>query len=161
MKELSSHILACLLTMLACFLFAKGCDSGKEPPQEHIVVRTDTMYVRDTVTVYKPSKVTRTIKDTMRLIVKETQVDTMHDTVYVYLPQENIVWQDDRCIVYAHGVNPQVDSVTHFNTNMVVTKTVTSKPKRWGIGVSAGYGLSKEGLSPYIGLGISYDIVRF
>ena len=85
----------------------------------------------------------------------------MHDTVYVYLPQENIVWQDDRCIVYAHGVNPQVDSVTHFNTNMVVTKTVTSKPKRWGIGVSAGYGLSKDGLSPYIGLGISYDIVRF
>ena len=161
MKEFASHILTCLLTVLVCFLFAKGCDSGKEPPQEHIVVRTDTMYVRDTVTVYKPSKVTRTIKDTMRLIVKETQVDTMHDTVYVYLPQENIVWQDDRCIVYAHGVNPQVDSVTHFNTNMVVTKTVTSKPKRWGIGVSAGYGLSKDGLSPYIGLGISYDIVRF
>lgn len=161
MKEFASHILTCLLTMLACFLFAKGCDSGKEPPQEHIVVRTDTMYVHDTVTVYKPSKVTRTVKDTIRLIVKETQIDTMHDTVYVYLPQENIVWQDDRCIVYAHGISPQVDSVTHFNTNMVVTKTVTSKPKRWGIGVSAGYGLSKDGLTPYIGLGISYDIVRF
>lgn len=161
MNRIAEYLLVSIITLLACFLFAKGCEGKKEPPQERVVVRTDTMYVRDTVTVYKPSKVTRTVKDTIRFIVKETQVDTMHDTVYVYLPQENIVWQDDRCIVYAHGVNPQVDSVTHFNTNMVVTKAVTSKPKRWGIGVSAGYGLSKDGLSPYIGLGISYDIVRF
>lgn len=161
MNRIAEFLLASIITVLACFLFAKGCEGGKEPPQKHIVVRTDTMYVRDTVTVYKPSKVTRTIKDTMRLIIKETQVDTMHDTVYVYLPQENIVWQDDRCIVYAHGIGPQVDSVTHFDTNIVVTETVRSKPKRWGIGVSAGYGLSKDGLSPYIGLGISYDIVRF
>lgn len=161
MSRIAEYLLVSIITVLACFLFAKGCEGRKEPPQEHIVLNTDTLYVRDTVTVYKPSKVTRTVKDTIRIIVKETQVDTMQDTVYVYLPQENIVWQDDRCIVYAHGVNPQVDSVTHFNTNMVVTKTVTSKPKRWGIVVSAGYGLSKDGLSPYIGLGISYDIVRF
>ena len=97
----------------------------------------------------------------MRLIVRETQIDTMHDTVFVYLPQESIVWQDDRCIVYAHGINPQVDSVTHFNSGAVVTRTVTGRPKRWGIGVSAGYGMSKDGLSPYIGLGISYNIIRF
>lgn len=161
MNRIAEYLLVSIITLLACFLFAKGCEGRKEPPQEHIVVRIDTMYVHDTVTVYKPSKVTRTVKDTVKVIVKETQIVTMHDTIYVYLPQENIVWQDDRCIVYAHGISPQVDSVTHFNSNMVVTKTVTSKPKRWGIGVSAGYGLSKDGLSPYIGLGISYDIVRF
>ena len=161
MSRIAEYLLVSIITLLACFLFAKGCGSEKEPPQEHIVVRTDTMYVRDTVTVYKPSKVTRTIKDTMRLIVRETQIDTMHDTVFVYLPQESIVWQDDRCIVYAHGINPQVDSVTHFNSGAVVTRTVTGRPKRWGIGVSAGYGMSKDGLSPYIGLGISYNIIRF
>ena len=161
MSKAAGYILAVLATAAICLFVARRCDGTKEPPQEHIVVRTDTMYVRDTVTVYKPSKVTRTIKDTMRLIVKETQVDTMHDTVYVYLPQESIVWQDDRCIVYAHGINPQVDSVTHFNSGAVVTRTVTGRPKRWGIGVSAGYGMSKDGLSPYIGLGISYNIIRF
>lgn len=161
MNRITEYLLVSIITLLACFLLAKCCEGENEPPQEHIVVRTDTMYIRDTVTVYKPSKVTRTIKDTIRLIVKETQLDTMHDTVYVYLPQENIVWRDSRCIVYVHGIDPQVDSVTHFDTNIVVTETVRSKPKRWGIGVSAGYGLSKDGLSPYIGLGISYDIVRF
>ena len=161
MSRIAEYLLVSIITLLACFLFAKGCDSIKEPPQERIVSRVDTLYVRDTLTVYKPSKVTRTVKDTVRVIVKETQIDTMHDTVFVYLPQESIVWQDDRCIVYAHGINPQVDSVTHFNSDAVVTRTVTGRPKRWGIGVSAGYGMSKDGLSPYIGLGISYNIIRF
>ena len=161
MSRIAEYLLVSIITLLACFLFAKGCDSIKEPPQERIVSRVDTLYVRDTLTVYKPAKVTRTVKDTVRVIVEETQIDTMHDTVFVYLPQESIVWQDDRCIVYAHGINPQVDSVTHFNSSAVVTRTVTGRPKRWGIGVSAGYGMSKDGLSPYIGLGISYNIIRF
>ena len=161
MSRIAEYLLVSIITLLACFLFAKGCDSIKEPPQERIVSRVDTLYVRDTLTVYKPSKVTRTVKDTVRVIARETQIDTMHDTVFVYLPQESIVWQDDRCIVYAHGINPQVDSVTHFNSSAVVTRTVTGRPKRWGIGVSAGYGMSKDGLSPYIGLGISYNIIRF
>ena len=161
MSKAAGYILAVLATAAICLFVARRCNSIKEPPQGRIVSRVDTLYVRDTLTVYKPSKVTRTVKDTMRVIVKETQIDTMHDTVFVYLPQESIVWQDDRCIVYAHGINPQVDSVTHFSSGAVVTRTVTGRPKRWGIGVSAGYGMSKDGLSPYIGLGISYNIIRF
>ena len=148
MSKAAGYILAVLATAAICLFVASRCKYMiKEPPQERIV--------------YKPSKVTRTVKDTIRVIVRETQIDTMHDTVFVYLPQESIVWQDDRCIVYAHGINPQVDSVTHFNSGTVVTRTVTGRPKRWGIGVSAGYGMSKDGLSPYIGLGISYNIIRF
>ena len=161
MSRAAGYILAVLATAVICILLTRRCDGTKEPPQERIVSRVDTLYVRDTLTVYKPSKVTRAVKDTVRVIVRETQIDTMHDTVFVYLPQESIVWQDDRCIVYAHGINPQVDSVTHFNSGAVVTRTVTERPKRWGIGVSAGYGMSKDGLSPYIGLGISYNIIRF
>ena len=162
MSKAAGYILAVLATAAICLFVASRCKYMiKEPPQERIVSRVDTLYVRDTLTVYKPSKVTRTVKDTIRVIVRETQIDTMHDTVFVYLPQESIVWQDDRCIVYAHGINPQVDSVTHFNSGTVVTRTVTGRPKRWGIGVSAGYGMSKDGLSPYIGLGISYNIIRF
>ena len=161
MSKAAGYILAVLATAAICILLTRKCNGTKEPPQERIVSRVDTLYLRDTLTVYKPSKVTRTVKDTVRVIVRETQIDTMHDTVFVYLPQESIVWQDDRCIVYAHGINPQVDSVTHFNSGAVVTRTVTGRPKRWGIGVSAGYGMSKDGLSPYIGLGISYNIIRF
>ena len=35
------------------------------------------------------------------------------------------------------------------------------KQKRFGLGVNAGYGISKSGLSPYIGLGVNYSILNF
>lgn len=35
------------------------------------------------------------------------------------------------------------------------------KQKRFGLGVNAGYGISKSGLSTYIGLGVNYNILNF
>ena len=35
------------------------------------------------------------------------------------------------------------------------------KQKRFGLGVNAGYGIIKSGLSPYIGLGVNYNILNF
>lgn len=35
------------------------------------------------------------------------------------------------------------------------------KQKRFGIGVQVGYGLTEKQLSPYIGVGVSYNILRF
>lgn len=35
------------------------------------------------------------------------------------------------------------------------------KQKKWGIGVNAGYGITKSGLSPYIGLGVNYNLINF
>lgn len=39
-----------------------------------------------------------------------------------------------------------------------VTKTVN---RRLDIGVTAGYGIGRSGLSPYIGVGVYYKIWRF
>ena len=36
------------------------------------------------------------------------------------------------------------------------------KPKRYGIGVQIGYGITREfKLSPYVGIGLSYNAIRF
>lgn len=35
------------------------------------------------------------------------------------------------------------------------------KQKKWGLGINAGYGISKSGLSPYIGLGVNYNLINF
>lgn len=47
-----------------------------------------------------------------------------------------------------------------------VTKEIRSvyklpKPKRFGVGISAGYGVTAQGLSPYIGVGINYNLINF
>ena len=35
------------------------------------------------------------------------------------------------------------------------------KQKKFGLGINTGYGISKNGLSPYIGLGVNYNILNF
>ena len=35
------------------------------------------------------------------------------------------------------------------------------KPKKWSIGIQTGYGIGKNGLGPYIGIGLSYNLIRF
>lgn len=40
-------------------------------------------------------------------------------------------------------------------------KTDVPKPKKYGIGVSAGYAICRSGLSPFVGVGLSYNIISF
>ena len=35
------------------------------------------------------------------------------------------------------------------------------KSNRWGVGFSGGYGASKQGISPYIGVSVNYNFIRF
>ena len=58
------------------------------------------------------------------------------------------------------GYGPALDSISVFRKTVTVyqTKTVYSEPSRWGIGIQAGYGASKDGLTPYIGIGVQYNL---
>ena len=52
------------------------------------------------------------------------------------------------------------------NNPFSVTKEIRSvyklpKPKKFGVGISAGYGITAQGLSPYIGVGINYNLINF
>lgn len=132
------------------------------PPNEKV----DTLVVYDTITQYKPILEERVVLQTVPVPV----VDTMwlHDTMYVYLEREQVVWQDSLSRVYASGILPQVDSVHHYIRERVVTKELTKvvkKPCRWGVGIHAGYGaFAKNGqisTSPYIGVGLSYNILSW
>lgn len=128
--------------------------------------KVDTLVVYDTITQYKPILEERVVLQTVPIPV----VDTMwlHDTMYVYLEREQVVWQDSLSRVYASGILPQVDSVHHYIRERVVTKELTKvvkKPCRWGVGIHAGYGaFAKNGqisTSPYIGVGLSYNILSW
>ena len=125
----------------------------------------DTIYVHDTFTQYKPILEERVVLKKVSVPV----VDTLwkHDTMYVYLDREQVVWQDSLSRVYASGILPQIDSVQHFISERIVTRELTKvvkKPCRWGIGVHAGYGVqfgAQVATAPYIGIGISYNILSW
>lgn len=147
--------------VLASFLgFMLGCRCHRIAPETQIVTRVDTLVIRDTVTVSEPISVTRWRVDSVAFPVRDTV--RVQDTLFVYLEREKVRWHDEYCEVFASGIQPSVDSVRHYISERVILKTVPERVRsRWGIGVQAGYGASRQGLSPYIGVGVSYNILSW
>lgn len=129
-----------------------------EPPE----IKVDTLIVRDTIMQYKPIFTDKIKVDSVLIPVKDTIV--IRDSVYIYMDREKITWRDSLCEVYASGIMPQVDSVRHFQEYKYITieTQVPVKVKsHWGLGINAGYGVGKGGLTPYVGVGISYNILSW
>ena len=89
---------------------------------------------------------------------------TVPDSANVVIPITQKVYEDSTYTAYVSGYRPQLDSLIFRMPREVVTVRECSKPKRWGIGVQVGYGMSVNGtpqFSPYIGIGVSYNLFSF
>lgn len=127
---------------------------------------TSTVTVTDTIPYYKPvakdSLVVRyetvklpALRDTVRdsLIYKDTLV---HDSVNVILPITQKKYEDSTYTAWVSGFRPNLDSINIYRKT--VYKTITEKPRRFGIGVMGGYGYGTKGTTPFIGVGIYYRL---
>ena len=146
--------------------FLIGHKHPQKSPVEPIKEKVDTLLIFDTITLSKPVFVEKIKLDSVLIPVTDTL--WLHDTLYVYLEREQIQWQDSLCRVYASGVNPQVDSVTHFVRETIVNREISVPVKvksRWGLGIQVGYGAGinekQVYLTPYVGVGISYNILSW
>ena len=162
-KILLCSIVAFLGIMLCSFLIGYGC--GQNQPTINEVEKVDTLFICDTITQYEPILEERVVLE--KIFVPVTDTLLQHDTLYVYLEREQVVWQDSLARVYASGILPQIDSVQHFISERIVTRELTQvvkKPCKWGIGVHAGYGIQlgeQVRTAPYIGVGVSYNILSW
>lgn len=143
-----------------------GQKHPQKSPVEPIKEKVDTLLIFDTITLTKPVFVEKIQLDSVYMPVTDTLWE--HDTLYVYLEREQIQWQDSLCRVYASGINPQVDSVTHFVQETIITREISVPVKvksRWGLGIQVGYGAGINGkqvyMTPYVGVGISYNILSW
>lgn len=131
----------------------RGIDPG-EPP----TVKVDTLVIRDTITREKPVFVTSVVYDTIRAYFTTIR----HDTVEVQVPMERKIYQEDslyRAVV--SGWRPSLDSLTIYPKETIITITkpeVIPVRRRWGLGVQAGMGACKDGLTPYVGVGVSCNL---
>ena len=154
-----------VLLILATF-FMLGFIIGQKHPQklpvEPIKVKVDTLVIHDTTMSYRPIYVDRVKLDSVLVPVVDSV--KIHDTTFVYLEREKVTWRDSLCEVYASGIMASVDSVRHFQEYKYITieTQVPVKVKsHWGLGVNAGYGVGKGGLTPYVGVGISYNLLSW
>ncbi len=152
--------------VIALALIAAAFLLGRRSVKPEIVKihRTDTVVVCDTVreTVLVPKVRYPTRVDTVLLPVPG---DTVEVPVLVPISRKVYEGEDYRAVV--SGFRASLDTLDIFRKTQTVTNTVVQrvevpgKPKRWGIGVSAGYALTPQGVKPYIGAGISYSFITF
>lgn len=155
-------VIAVIALALISVAFLLGRRSVK--PEIVEIHRKDTVVVRDTVreTVLVPKVRYLTRVDTVLLKVPG---DTVEVPVLVPISRNVYEGEDYRAVV--SGFRVSLDTLDIFRKTQTVTNTVVQrvevpgKPKRWGIGVSAGYALTPQGVKPYIGAGISYSFITF
>lgn len=84
------------------------------------------------------------------------------DSVLVELPKIQRHYADSTYEAWVSGpLDPRLDSVKVFAPTTVITQRQWKPPKRWHIGVTAGYGYGAKGFQPYIGVGVTYSIFDF
>lgn len=113
---------------------------------DSVVLRYQTKYV----------KVNQTVIDSV--IVRS------EDSIPVKIPITQKIYKDSLYEAWISGYEPNLDSINVFGKTVTTTiykATPVYKTKRWGLGVQAGYGYGKKGFSPYIGIGIQYNIYNW
>lgn len=146
----------------------------------------DIQELQELVKRYKNVKAATFIKTETKIvekIVNKPVLDTVSKETAYYskFDLEGFVWgeiiakKDSTDLIL--NIRNDFNIVSHYEKGKLVldvsdknpysiTKSQKSyinlpKQKKWGLGISAGYGANKNGLSPYIGLGVNYNLLSF
>lgn len=132
----------CLVSVIAAFFL--GSMFAEADKVE--VVRTYTKVETDTLIQYYPMP---------RLVWFKGDTIHVKDTILMVEVKE---YADSNYRVRISGYRPNLEFIEVYNTKTVSTIMKMEKKKKWGLGVTAGYGFSKDGLSPGLMVGLTYNI---
>ena len=122
------------------------------------IVQRDTLIVQrvDTIRIVEPKPYKVVVRDTIYI------TDTLVGSYFVHEVKEYI-----HPTFYAKisGINANLEDIKVFPKETIkyvtTTEKVYEKPKKWGVGISAGYCVTTQGLQPYVGVGLSYNIIQW
>lgn len=172
-------IVANVLLLLAVICLIAGvafrCKEQREEAQTITHIDTTRVVVYDTVTIRKPVAVDSVVvryktihvelkEDNFpKLDDKEDNFPIKNDSTTVEIPITQKHYADSTYSAWVSGYDPCLDSIQVYPRTEVVTitKQIQDKPKRWGIGIQGGVGFGKGGFTPYIGIGVQYNIIRW
>lgn len=90
--------------------------------------------------------------------------DTIRTDSCVHL-REYKEYQDSNYYAKVSGIAPRLDEIRVYPKTVYETqyiyRDVVHKSKKWGIGLSAGYGVGKDGFSPILAVTVNYNLWQF
>lgn len=166
-KVATAYGLVCLLVVSVLFnivLLVEKSSYGKQ------ITTSDTTRVTiiDTIRYLHPIPKDSIIVRYETLLLPTARDTSMQigctDSVRVEIPITQKRYADSTYTAWVSGYSPTLDSIYIYPRHEVVTitNTIRQKPKRWGVGLNVGYGFTpKNGMQPYVGIGVSYNLFTF
>ena len=166
-----------VVAILIGFLVGRRCP--RNVPGEPQTPRVDTLFIRDTNSFTEPKKdpspdvlikeipVPVYVADSSAidsLLNECARLERVGDSLQLVLLRVQRHYSDSTFDAWVSGVDPRLDSIKTYQTNMVITKeipVIQVKKTRLGLGVQAGVGAGKDGLTPYLGVGVSYNLLSW
>ena len=160
--KVKNVVIISLFCLFIGFLLHSVLPPCKESPITPLPeMRTDTVIVRDTVYVI----IQQPVKEVVTHIVRDTffVYELKSDTAFVEIPITSKIYADSLYRAYVSGYKPSLDSLMLYPIKEVITNTVyvpkiEYKRHKWSVGVHVGYGTDFQHFSPYIGVGVQYNI---
>ena len=168
-------ILALLLAISAALniIYIRARVSGGADGQ----TRPDTVRLVDTLRYVSPAPTRDTIIRYVRVRLPSTPPAPVNpgnsaesaekaaadtDTAAVIIPITSRTYSTPEFTATVSGYQPSLDSITiHAPRTIITNNPPAAKSKPWGIGIAAGIGTGRGGITPFIGITLQYSLIRF
>lgn len=156
LDRLITYLLGFVTCIAICLL--NGWVSCHRTKDKEVITITDTLVLTDTIIKFQPKPYKVTIIDTIYLPQQpqQPQIDT--------LIRQEVTYKDSTYMAVVGGIEPYLKSIEVYPKTIYVNNNTTTTIKvrsRFGLGVQAGYGLSRNGLQPYVGVGVQYNLIQW
>lgn len=163
---MSSASKICLLLAALLLAYCAGCNTAQQRAISSAIQQADTLVIHDTITREMPVYITNTRVRTEYVPVRDTL--RLHDTLFVPITIEKRVYKDSLYRAEISGYKPSLDKIEIYQQTRTITKVeqvLVKDKKRWGLGIQAGCGVGIHSgvvyTTPYIGVGVSYNLLRW
>lgn len=149
-----------LFIIVAALAFGLGWCSHSSLPLSDKTVKFDTIQGKPVI-VTEVKVDTQYILSPYPYLAWVDHTDTIKTDSCVHL-REYKEYQDSNYYAKISGVAPRLDELIVYPKTVYETqyiyRNIVSKPKRWGIGLSAGYGIGKHGFTSVLAVTVNYNL---
>ena len=158
-EKIKYILLGVIAGLVICFI--NGWASCHRTTDKEVITITDTLVLTDTIIKMQPKPYKVTIIDTIYLPQQpqkpqKPQIDT--------LIRQEVIYKDSTYMAVVGGIEPYLKSIEIYPKTIYVNNNTTTTIKvrsRFGLGVQAGYGYGRNGLQPYVGMGVQYTLIQW
>ena len=162
MDRIKYILLGVIAGIVICLL--NGWASCHRTTDKEVITITDTLVLTDTIVKMQPKPYKVTIIDTIYLPQQPQKPQQPQQPQIDTLIRQEVIYKDSTYTAVVGGIEPYLKSIEIYPKTIYVNNNTTTTIKvrsRFGLGVQAGYGYGRNGLQPYVGVGVQYNFFQW